>query len=113
MAPFDFNYVQDDMLSAVTDRAVTTARSVTTLPESLIPSPAKSLSGASNARNYLTRDNNLTRAAAGRAAAIHYDTDCEVEHNSFAEILLEFLDKNATLTSIGFIICYVGLLRSL
>ena len=116
MAPFDFNYVQDDLLSVVAERSPLPVRAGFHTPEITAPTQAVIAShpriSATQAPVALLRDDNTLRAvAAGRAATIRYDT--EIETHSFTEILLEFLDRNATLTSVGFIICYVGVLRAL
>ena len=114
MAPFDFNYVQDDLLSVVAERASMPVRVSFRAPEIVAPTRAIAVSQppAPQAMGTLMRDDTTLRAvAAGRAATIRYDT--KIVTNSFTEILLEFLDRNATLTSVGFIICYVSVLRSL
>ncbi len=121
MAPFDFNYVQDDLLSVAVDRSPVpvhvsfSATDFAGLARATTPVAAPATVAFMQPPpvvQHTPRDDNTLRAvAASRAATIRYDT--KIVTHSFTEILLEFLDRNATLTSVGFIICYVGVLRSL
>ena len=131
MAPFDFNYIQDDLLSVAVDHKPAPVRvsfdatdfagrgpapvftPAAAMPAASVAEPAHvALMQKQHASHPIQRDDNMLRAvAAGRAATIRYDT--KIVTHSFTEILLEFLDRNATLTSVGFIICYVSVLRSL
>lgn len=121
MAPFDFNYVQDDLLSVTPHRSVAPVR--VSFSATDFAGPARAVAPAARPElvaamqmqptfQPLHRDDTMLRAAAAnRAATVRYDT--KIVSNSFTEILLEFLDRNATLTSVAFIICYVSVLRSL
>jgi hypothetical protein len=119
MAPFDFNYVQDDLLVVTPDRSTTAVRVNFSVTDCVVPAPAPALPAELASAGFVQtqttfypepHDDSMLRAvAARRAATIRYDT--KIVTYSYTEILLEFLDRNATLTSVGFIICYVGVLR--
>lgn len=121
MAPFDFNYVQDDLLSVTPDCSAAPVRVRFCATDFAGPACAPAPVAAPGPGAFMQmqptfrpiqRDDAMLRAvAADRAATVRYDT--KIVSNSFTEILLEFLDRNATLTSVGFIICYVCVLRSL
>jgi hypothetical protein len=116
MAPFDFNYVQDDLLTVVAERPAMPVRLSFDTPQTLaparvIPVSHPPISAPAPILAPILNDTTLRAMAADRAATIRYDT--KIVSNSFAEVLLELLDRNSTLTSVVFIVCYVGLLRSL
>lgn len=121
MAPFDFNYVQDDLLNVTPDRSPAPVRVSFRATDFVghahapapvaAPEPVAFMQMQSTFRPIQRDDTMLRAVAANRAATVRYDT--KIVSNSFTEILLELLDRNATLTSVGFIVCYVCVLRSL
>ncbi len=120
MAPFDFNYVQDDLLNVATAPQPVYVQPAHALNSAEIlrqlrPQPsAAALQMSRGAHFYPNRDAaSLRIAAAGRAALATYDTHTNArQENSYAEMVLEFLDKKASLTSVFVIFCYIELLRS-
>ena len=127
MAPFDFNYVEDDfgngaagtVAAPVASVAVTWHRAELDMRPAAPRRPVNEVPVASPFpvppppvwAYPLTIDASILVSEAERVAAAKCLTSMRT--HSYAEYLLQVLDKNATMTSIVFILAYAGLLTSM
>lgn len=114
MPPFDLSYSGEDLLhgSRVPDRLVTRRQpdgqaTATRHPDA----PSHNPQTAQAARGYLLIDQ--AHLLQGQPLVAMQQDQEGMRTASYTEYLLQVLDKNSTMSSILFIICYAGLLHIL
>jgi hypothetical protein len=117
MAPFDLSYSGDELLrgAGVPHRLATRHQIADTsrvAPRTAqLPQAAENLSASPAARTYVLVD---ARHSLQGQPVVAAPPDAEgMRTYSYTEYLLQVLDKNSTMSSILFIICYAGLLHIL
>ncbi len=120
MAPFDFNYVEDDLSTGLSGPTAVAVTLQPAMPPAVLPTVLNGSFVAATADADAT-DCPLSRRAyplaenTGLGSSIFEAEDYagSLRTDSYAEYLLQVLDKNATMTSIVFILAYAGILHSL